>query len=363
MNKKLVSSISLFAIIPMLVFAMILPLAVLSFSVLRLDTAAMKIPYASPENSSEDIINSAFKLIPSDGSHPVGDYIEQEDSKDCEKLTEIPTISMTHEFLPEDAKAIFVSDLSQNGSPLINDTDYKVDIQEEIAAFAPQKEIGSEPLVLVLHTHATETFTNPEESYRVINADGSQTYYYSPSQNTTRSTDNTENVIHLGEIFVDRLNSMGIPTVHCQTQHDSPDYSKSYPNARMSIQEYLEKYPSIEYIVDLHRDSIVRESGEKIKPLCSINSEDTAQIMLVMGSGSSHPEWRQNLALALKFKTTCDILYPGFSRPVYLRTWHFNQDLCPGSVILEVGSCANSLPEAERAAVYAAEVFAATITQ
>lgn len=363
MNKNIISAVSLFAVIPLIIFSMIFPLAVLSFSVLKIDTMAMRLPYEAPENSSEELINSAFSGLPSNGSHPVGDYIDPPDSKDCEKLLALPQIALTADFLPEDAKAIYPTDLSQNGNLLINDTEYTVNIEESISAFAPQKNAGSEPLVLVLHTHATESFTTPDESYRIINADGSQTCYYSPSRNTTRTADNTQNVVHLGSLFAEKLNTMGIPTLHCQTQHDNPEYNKSYSNSRASVQEYLEKYPSIEYVVDLHRDSIIRESGEKIKPVCTIEDESTAQIMLVMGSGENHPDWRQNLSLALKFKSTSDLMYPGFSRPVYLRTWSFNQELCSGAIILEVGSCANSLSEAESAAIRAAEVFARTILQ
>ncbi len=363
MKKRIFTAVSLFGIIPILVFSMIFPIAVFSFSVLKIDTIAVKIPYEAPENSSQDMIDSAFLKIPSNGNHPIGDYIEQSSSKDCEKLNALPQIIPVNSILPDDAKAIYPSDMSQSGNPLINDTDYKIDIEEEISAFAPLKETGSSPLVLVLHTHATESFTLPEESYNIINDDGTQTCYYSPSDSTTRTTDNTKNVVHLGEIFTQTLNSMGIPTIHCQTQHDYPEYNKSYSNSYSTVQEYLEKYPSIEYIVDLHRDSIVRQNGEKIKPVYKIDGQNTAQIMLVMGTGSNHPNWRRNLSLALKFKSVADEIYPGLSRPVYLRSWSFNQELCTGSVILEVGSCANTLKEAERAATLAAEIFAHTIIQ
>ncbi|MBE6688376.1 MAG: hypothetical protein E7588_03740 [Ruminococcaceae bacterium] len=363
MSKRILSAVSLFAIIPLVIFSMIFPLAVLSFSILRIDTLALRLPHETPENSSEELIDTAFLQIPSNGSYPMGDYITALMPTDCEKLTALPQIALINDLLPEDAKEIFPTDLSQNGSPLINDTDFKVDIENSISAFAPTKKTGNDPLVLVLHTHATESFTTPEESYRIINSDGTQSCYYSPSHTTTRSIDNTKNVVHLGKLFSEKLNTLGIPTLHCTAQHDNPNYNKSYANARETIKGYLEKYPSIEYIVDLHRDSIIRSGGEKIKPVCTIEDESTAQIMLVMGSGDNHPDWRKNLSLALKFKTTADIMYPGFSRPVYLRTWSFNQELCPGAVILEVGSCANSLSEAESAAIHAAEVFARAIMQ
>lgn len=361
MNKTVLSAFSIFAVIPILVFSMIFPVAALAFSVLKIDTLAMKLPCDFPENSSDALIDSAFSQIPSDGSHPIGDYIEAVGEKDCEKLNELPQIKNLEESLPHDAKPIYASDLSQHGNILINDTDYNVDVDETVTAFAAASESADGPLVLVLHTHATECFAQPDETYAVPDGNGGKNLFYSPSANTTRTTDNSRNVVHLGELFSQKLNELGISTIHCETQHDYPDYNKSYSNSRKSAKEYLEKYPSIKYIVDLHRDSIVRQNGEKIKPLCNINSLDCAQVMLVMGTGSNHPNWRKNLSLALKFKTVAENMYPGFSRPVYLRTWSFNQELCDGSMILEVGSCANSLEEVERAAVHAAEVFAAAI--
>lgn len=361
MNKNILSAFSIFTVIPILIFSMIFPVAALAFSVLKTDAAAMKLPYNVLGNGANASANSSFRQIPSDGSHPIGDYIEAVGEKDCEKLNELPQIACAEETLPSDAKPILPSDLSQHGNLLINDTDYNVDVEDAVTAFAASSESGDGPLVLVLHTHATECFSMPDETFSVVDDDGSVNLFYSPSLNTTRTTDNTLNVVHLGELFSQKLNELGVSTIHCETQHDYPDYNKSYSNSRKSAQEYLEKYPTIKYIVDLHRDSIVRQNGEKIKPICSVDSLDCAQVMLVMGTGSNHPSWRRNLSLALKFKTVAENMYPRFSRPVYLRTWSFNQELCDGSVILEVGSCANTLEEAERAAVHAAEVFAAVI--
>lgn len=361
MNKNIFPAVSVFTIIPLMIFSMIFPPAMLAFSVLKIDTVALKLPYDFPEDSSEELINTAFSKIPSDGSYPIRDYIEAIGEKECEKLNALPPINCTEASLPADATPIYPSDLSQNGNMLINDTDYNVDALETAAAFAAEKVNGDGPLVLVVHTHATECFAMPNETFEAVASDGSKAIYYSPAANTTRTTDNSQNVVHLGALFTQKLNLLGVSAIHCETQHDYPDYNKSYSNSRKTVKEYLEKYPTVKYVIDLHRDSIVRQNGAKIKPLCQINSLDCAQIMPVMGSGNNHPGWRKNLSLALKFKATAEQMYPGLSRPVYLRSWSFNQELSSGAMILEIGSCANSLEEVERAAIYAAEVFAATL--
>ena len=357
MNKTAMSAFSLFVLIPFLIFAMIFPISTLSFSVIS-SNISTEFTHSANNSGTSDV----FMYVPSDGSHPIGDYIPQSTEPSGTQLTEIPKISYSKDFLPDDAKRIISSDLSQNGNPLINDTKHSIDTDEVVSAFAPQKKSEDGPLVLVLHTHATESFLSEKDSYLVENEDGTQSLYYSPSESDTRSTNCNENVVHLGKIFCETLNNNGISAVLCETLHDYPDYNMSYTNSRKSVKEYLAKYPSIKYVVDLHRDSIIRENGEKVKPVCTIDGEPTAQIMLVMGSGSNHPNWKSNLSFALKFKAACDTASPGFSRPVYLRTWSFNQELSNGMIILEVGTCANSMKEAERAAEYASKIFAEVIS-
>ncbi len=259
---------------------------------------------------------------------------------------------------------IDMSNGAAEGEILIKDSDsgLTVDVQKLLCSpFPPalQKDGFSnvstykQPLVLILHTHATECYTD----------DGNTSY----SKDTSfRSEDITKNVVSVGKVMADILNEQGIPTVHCQTLHDARDYNASYNNSLVSVKEYLKKYPSIKYVFDVHRDAIIRESGEALKPICTINGSSTAQTMTLVGTdagGAEHPDWQinnMNLAVKLQNKLTTD--YNGMARPINLRKLSFHQQYAPGSLLFEIGSCANTLEEAKNAAANLATAIAQIIS-
>lgn len=213
-----------------------------------------------------------------------------------------------------------------------------------------QVEVGSdEPQVLILHTHATETYqTWPDLVY---------------DQSFTARTQNTQlNMCAVGERMAQVLNAAGINTLHDTTLHDSPSYTESYDRSRATAQAYLEKYPSIKVILDVHRDAIEDSDGTRVKPLCTVDGEDTAQVMIIAGcdNGASVPlpDWRLNLRFAAAWETAMETLAPGLTRPVMCAYRYYNQDLTPGSLLIEVGGHANTVAEAVRAGQYAAEALA-----
>ena len=88
-----------------------------------------------------------------------------------------------------------------------------------------------------------------------------------------------------------------------------------------------------------------------IKPVTEIDGKKCAQLMLVMGTnamGIPHPRWRDNLTFAAYLQKQMNDMYPTLARPVNLRTAEFNQSYTKGSIILEVGSCGNTIEEAEK---------------
>ena len=170
-------------------------------------------------------------------------------------------------------------------------------------------------------------------------------------------------MVGVGDEFCKVLEENGIQTLHCDVLHDEGDFNSSYSRSYASVTEYLKKYPSIKYVIDIHRDSIVRDNGDKIKPYTVIDGKPCAQVMLVMGTDQaySHPNWRVNMGNALLYKDTMDALYPTLSRSIYVRTARFNQQTLTGAMLLEIGSCGNTFEEAENAAHYAALSLAALI--
>ena len=128
------------------------------------------------------------------------------------------------------------------------------------------------------------------------------------------------------------------------------------------MQEYLARYPSIRVVLDVHRDAIEDEDGTRVKPVCEIGGESTAQVMVIAGcdNGGSIPlpNWRLNLRLAAAWEAAMEESHPGLTRPVLCGYRFYNQDLTTGSLLIEVGGHANTLDEAIRAGRYAAEGLA-----
>ena len=214
-----------------------------------------------------------------------------------------------------------------------------------------QTGITKEPLVLIIHTHATESF-----------AEEGVTQY--PENTAFRSTDPEKNMIAVGRVMTDVLNSAGVPTLHCEVQYDAEDYNTAYNKSLAGTKEYLAKYPSLKYVFDVHRDAIVRDNGEMVKTYCNIDGKDCAQVMILVGtnsSGADHPDWAEHLNVAMKIQSSLLGNYPSFARAVSLRGASFNQQYAPGSLLFEIGSCANTLSEAKYAASLLATEIAKTI--
>jgi stage II sporulation protein P len=204
-----------------------------------------------------------------------------------------------------------------------------------------------EPRVLILHTHATESYTRRGEDYKESSA--------------YRTLDEGYNMISVGARVAELLQEEGIGVIHDRQLHDYPSYNGSYNHARKSIQAILEENPSICLVLDLHRDA----SGDlknQFRPVAEVEGEDTAQIMLVMGTnaaGLNHPHWQDNLSLGLKLQAQLERQAPGITRPISLRSQRFNQDLTKGSLLIEMGAAGNSHAEALRAAEQLAKAIIA----
>lgn len=206
---------------------------------------------------------------------------------------------------------------------------------------------GQEPTVLILHTHTTESYTKSGESYQ-------ETASY-------RTLDENYNMLSIGDAVGRILAENGITAVHDRLLHDYPSYNGSYNDARKSIAAYLEAYPSIRLVLDLHRDAADTPNGQ-LRTVAQVEGQSAAQLMLVMGTdaaGLSHPDWEENLSVAVKLHALLERQSPGIMRPLILRAQRFNQDMSPGALLVEVGAAGNTHLEALRAAEQLAEAIVA----
>lgn len=206
------------------------------------------------------------------------------------------------------------------------------------------------PTVLILHTHGTEAYTPTADSQ------------YEEYGGSYRTKDDRYNLISIGDELTRLLEERGISVIHDRTQHDLNDYNDSYENSRAAVQEYLRQYPSIQLVLDLHRDAATYADGTQWPTSATVEGEDSAQVMLVVGTnatGLTHPNWKDNLALAEKLNVAMERIYSGVARPINLRGARFNQDLLPGALIVEVGSAGNTHEEALRPLPVLADAIAA----
>lgn len=196
------------------------------------------------------------------------------------------------------------------------------------------------PQILIMHTHGTEAYTM---------ADGDN---YTPSD-PARTTDENYNMIRIGEEMKEVFEEMGFSVIHDKTLYDYPSYTSSYARSLEGIKSVLEEYPTISVVLDVHRDAMVDSAGHEIPVTTVLDGEDTAQVMLVVGtedSGLTHPNWEENLALGAEIQRQLMALQPDFPRALNLRSQRFNQHMTPGSLLVEVGTSGNTLQEAIRGA-------------
>lgn len=202
----------------------------------------------------------------------------------------------------------------------------------------------NEPQILIMHTHTTESY-QPDDSG-----------HYDPDY-ICRTTDNSKNMVAVGDAMTKVFESRGIRTYHDTTVHDYPSYNGSYDRSRVTVEDILEKYPSIKVVLDVHRDAIERESGEIIAPTVTVKGKKSAQVMIICGCDDGTmgmPDCMKNLRTASLFQQYMEKRYNGLTRPVLYDYRKYNQDLTTGSLLIEVGGHGNSLEQA----VYAGELSA-----
>lgn len=230
-----------------------------------------------------------------------------------------------------------------------NSTEYELTAQDLQAEFAAEL-TAEEPQILILHTHGSEAYTPAETGGVVWSGD-------------YRTTDSRYNVVHVGDEMAEVFGEAGISVLHDRTLYDYPSYSGAYDRSLAAIQSYLTQYPSIQFILDVHRDAVADGQGNQYKVVSEIEGVGTAaQLTLVVGtdgSGLTHPDWMENLRLAAAIQNEALGTYPTLMRPVLLRNSRYNQHATAGSLLVEAGAAGNSPEEA----ALAGRLFAETMVE
>ena len=221
------------------------------------------------------------------------------------------------------------------GLSIKNETSYDIDVSGMLADGSQVRLPDGEPQILIVHTHSSEAYTPA----------GLDRY---EASDTNRTEDKEYNIVRVGDELTALFQQAGLNVIHDREIYDYPSYTGSYERSGAAVQSYLEQYPSIAVVIDMHRDAL-GANGVVYKTMAEESGVCASQVMLLVGtddSGLYHPNWRSNLSLAMYLQNSVSAVHPTLMRPVALVQQRYNQHLTGGSLILEVGSSGNTLQEA-----------------
>ncbi|MCC8051440.1 MAG: stage II sporulation protein P [Clostridiales bacterium] len=197
---------------------------------------------------------------------------------------------------------------------------------------------ASVPQIMIYHTHSQEAFADSVEG------------------------EVSDTIVGMGDILADELRSYGYNVIHDTGVYDLVDgvldRSAAYDYARESITAILEEYPTIEVVIDLHRDGVSGEEGDFVT---KIDGESVSKIMFFNGlsrdENGDEISWlpnaylSENLAFSLQLQVLANAEYPGFTRKIYLKEERYNLHLRARSLLIEAGTQLNTVEEEQRAMV------------
>ena len=196
---------------------------------------------------------------------------------------------------------------------------------------------GDEPAVLIVHTHATESYLPASEG----------NYHTKKKENTVRD---------VGAVLAQALKDEGIASVHDQTLHDNPSYSQSYSRSYETIQSLLKKYPTVKCVIDLHRDAI---SSDSKASTVSVGGKQCARYSYVVSNAV--PTYDSNLKFIRQLNRRASRDFNGFEGKILERGYRYNQDLSAHYMLLEIGYNRNDIDEARNTAKVFGKVLADTL--
>lgn len=202
---------------------------------------------------------------------------------------------------------------------------------------------SDEPQILIYHIHGSEAYRGSRKGRK------------------------SDTVIGVGDVLTKRLEQKNIKVVHDRNIYDvkngKEERSKAYNYAATAIEKNLKKYPSIQVVIDLHRDGV----NESTKLVTRQNGKRMAQIMFFNGMSRTatngnikylkNPNKQTNLAFSLQLQAQAALKYPGFTRKIYVKGYRYNLHYRGRSLLVEVGAQNNTLSEAKASMSLLAELL------
>lgn len=195
---------------------------------------------------------------------------------------------------------------------------------------------SEKPQILIYHSHSQETFADSREGYE------------------------EDTIVGVGDYLTEILTEQyGYQVIHVREAFDLAegelDRNSAYDYSREYVESVLAKNPSIEVVIDLHRDGV----AEDRRLVTTINGKDTAQIMFYNGLSYTrsygmvdylpNPYIQDNLAFSFQLEYQAALYYPELYRGIYLAGLRYNLHLKPRALLLEAGAQTNTVQEVKNA--------------
>ncbi|HEY8415388.1 MAG TPA: stage II sporulation protein P, partial [Thermaerobacter sp.] len=216
---------------------------------------------------------------------------------------------------------------------------------------------GDRPRVLIYHTHTSEAYVGAVP----VSAD------FDPAVQAFTG-DPGSSVVGAGTVVQEVLEQQGIGTVHLKQVFDRDgervtrigNYQRSLAALTGRGKGVLDRYPSVDVVLDIHRDGVGRD-----RTVATVKGQRVATLLFVVGTGRrlAHPEWQKNYCFVQWIVRELNQRHPGLVRGVLLSDNRYNQHVRPGAVLVEIGGYGNTPEEAERSAQMLGEGLAAVIQQ
>ncbi len=252
-------------------------------------------------------------------------------------------------FLPQGAIPVVSARLEDE--EFKNQTEY--DLKADKLSYSKKdysKELSeNSPLVLIIHTYGTQSYCEKG---------------YITEESTLKSENEIENVISAGKALKNSLEQKGIKAIHHKALFDKISYSGAYNLSTEAVYDYLKKYPSIQFVIDIQRDSLFTPNGSCVKAVTNTEKGKTAQISFISGSnenGADFPNWKKNLSLSLELSKRLSKINEGLSRGVCLMPSGYGQYSSEGYITVKIGTAGNTPKEAENASELLSEALSELI--
>ena len=204
---------------------------------------------------------------------------------------------------------------------------------------------ASTPQILIYHTHSQEGYKDSIPG------------------------DAATSVVGVGDYLTKLLTERyGFSVIHHKGEYDVGDRDHAYSKAAPALEQVLAENPSIEVVIDLHRDGV----REDTRLVTEINGVEMAQVMFFNGLSRTtkmgdidylyNPYITDNLAISFQMQLKAAEYYPDFTRRIYLKGYRYNMHYCPKSLLIEVGAQTNTVQEAMNAMIPLADILNKVLT-